>query len=92
MKIMCLIRHLYGVKIIPCQSQRCGVNNESRPKNKLTSGGIYSYHYVEDVIDDDYGEDVNDDDIDARGGAFELEFGFALDNLSHPVRAEKRDF
>ena len=70
-------------------------------KNKLSSGGIYSYHYVEDIIDDDYGEDVNDsadgedvndDNIDARGGAFELEFGFALDNLSHPVRAEKRDF
>ena len=57
--------------------------------------------YVEDIIDDvnvnvngddDYVEDVNDDDIDARGGAFELEFGFALDNLSRPVRAEKRDF
>ena len=48
--------------------------------------------YVEDVNDGADGEDVNDDDIDARGGAFELEFGFALDNLSHPVRAEKQDF
>ena len=47
--------------------------------------------YSEAVNDSADGEGVNDDDIDARGGAFELEFGFALDNLSHPVRAENRE-
>ena len=75
------IRHLYGMKIILylCQSQRCGVNNHDDDEN-IEPAKIPN------------GEGVNDDDIDARGGAFELEFGFALDNLSHPVRAEKRDF
>ena len=45
------------------------------------------YIDVNDVNDDDddNGEGVNDDDIGAQGGAFEWEFGFALENFVPPI-------